>query len=71
MSRKDSKQAARGKAGTRRQTDYTLPYEGFPLSPHPASGRWYKKHKGRRYYFGRLDDWESAFRRYERECRKS
>jgi integrase len=42
------------------------PYPEFPLTAHP-SGQWCKKHQGRQYYFGSLDDWESAFQKYEHE----
>jgi hypothetical protein len=42
------------------------PYEGFPLTAHPT-GRWAKKHRGERFYFGPVDDWQGALKRYERE----
>ncbi|MEX2386585.1 MAG: tyrosine-type recombinase/integrase [Phycisphaeraceae bacterium] len=45
-----------------------LPYPEFALSPHMASGRWYKVYEGRRHYFGKLaDGWEAAYKRYEDE----
>jgi hypothetical protein len=37
-----------------------------PLTAHP-SGRWCKKHRGQQYYFGRIDDWQSALERYQQE----
>ena len=43
------------------------PYPEFPLTAH-ASGRWCKKHQGRRYYFGKVDDgWEAALAKFERD----
>lgn len=36
----------------------------FPLSPHRPSNRWYKKIKGKRVYFGPLDDPEAALDKY-------
>jgi len=51
-----------------------LPYPDFPLSPHFASGRWYKtmrangQTKGKRYYFGKLGDgWEAAKKLYDHQ----
>ena len=41
-----------------------LPRDDFPLSPHPASGRWYKVIRARRYYFGKLDDPDGALDNY-------
>ena len=35
------------------------------MSPHAASGRWYKKIRGHRHYFGPLDDWQTAINRYQ------
>ncbi len=32
----------------------------FPLSPHEPSSRWYKKVRGKRHYFGKLDDPQAA-----------
>jgi integrase len=42
------------------------PYPEFPLTAHP-SGRWCKKHRGKQFYFGRIDDWQAAFDRYKQE----
>ncbi|MEX0884994.1 MAG: tyrosine-type recombinase/integrase [Phycisphaeraceae bacterium] len=65
---KGSTREKQRKAAPKRQTDYALPWPTFPLSPHPSSGRWYKKHKGRRHYFGKLaDGWEAAYAKYEAE----
>ena len=50
----------------RRKGKSQKPYPEFPLTAHP-SGRWCKKHRGKQYYFGRIDDWQAAFGRYERE----
>ncbi len=43
-----------------------LPYPDFPLSPHPASKRWYKTAKGKRYYLGPLDRPEDALAEWMR-----
>lgn len=43
------------------------PYPEFPLTPHTATNRWCKKHKGKSYYFGKLDDWQGALERFNRE----
>jgi integrase len=51
---------------SRHQSKPKKPYPEFPLSIH-QSGRWFKKHKGRFYYFGPVDDWQSALDKYERE----
>jgi len=50
---------------TRKKTSLK-PYETFPLTAHP-SGRWVKKHRGRAYYFGPLDDWESALAKFNHD----
>ncbi|MEX0774669.1 MAG: tyrosine-type recombinase/integrase [Phycisphaeraceae bacterium] len=34
--------------------------EDFPLSPHPPSGRWYRKIRKGRHYFGKLEDPQGA-----------
>ena len=57
-----------GKVTTRqrkRKTSYKLPYQDFPLSPHVLTNRWYKTIRGRRYHFGRLDDWQGALGRFQ------
>lgn len=45
---------------TRAAEGWAKPYDGFPLSYHPPSGRLYKKIKGRRCYFGYAADWQAA-----------
>lgn len=47
---------------------YPKPFDGFPLSAHPQTNRWYKKIKGVRHYFGGLDDWQAALERYNHEA---
>lgn len=42
-----------------------LPYPDFPLSPHLPTGRWYKVIRGKRHYFGKLDDPDAAIALYE------
>jgi integrase len=42
------------------------PYKEFPLTAHP-SGRWCKKHQGKQYYFGPVDDWKTALDRFKKE----
>ena len=53
----------------RRRTKHThlLPYPDFPLSPHVATRRWYKVIRGRRVYFGPLDDPDAVLERYQRQ----
>ena len=42
------------------------PYDGFPLTAHPT-GRWCKKRHGKLHYFGKVDDWQAALERYQRD----
>ena len=42
------------------------PYDDFPLTVR-TDGRLSKKHRGKVYYFGTIDDWHAAFERYKRE----
>ena len=51
---------------SRRQSKPKKPYPEFPLFAH-KTGRWCKKCKGRFYYFGSVDDRQSALEKYERE----
>ena len=51
---------------SRRQSKPKKPYPEFPLSIR-QSGQWFKKFKGKFHYFGAIDDWQSAFEKYERE----
>ena len=47
--------------------EWAKPYDGFPLSYHPPSGRLYKVIRQRRHYFGYAADWQSALEKYQRE----
>jgi len=40
--------------------------DGFPFTAHP-SGRWVKRHQGKQYYFGTLENWQAALDSYHRE----
>ena len=42
------------------------PYVDFPLTVR-TDGRLSKKHRGKVYYFGTIDDWHAALERYKRE----
>jgi len=42
---------------------YKLPAD-FPLSPHEPTQRWYRKIRGKRHYFGPLDDPDAALQKY-------
>lgn len=62
---KSNLSAATRKVST--QNGWEPPYEGFPLSYHPPSGRLYKKILGKRYYFGYADDWQAATEKFANE----
>jgi len=59
------------KSTRKRKTDhpYLTANPDFPLSPHidkkRGIGRWYKTIRGKRHYFGAVDDPDAALRRYE------
>jgi integrase len=63
--KKSNLSAASRKASN--QNGWKAPYEGFPLSYHPPSGRLYKKIKGKRYYFGYASDWQVATDKFQAE----
>ncbi|MDA1055201.1 MAG: tyrosine-type recombinase/integrase [Planctomycetota bacterium] len=65
MSSKSISSAVRRKASN--QNGWTPPYDDFPLSFHPPSGRLYKKILGRRRYFGYADNWQDAIEKFQRE----
>ena len=50
----------------RRSNKLSKPTAHFPLTAHPT-GRWCKKHKGKHYYFGKLENWEAALDRFNAE----
>lgn len=57
--------ATRRKATT--QSNWEPPYDDFPLSYHPPSGRLYKKIRGKRFYFGYASDWQAATEKFANE----
>jgi integrase len=61
-----SKSSVSRRSNKSKSTQDAKPYPEFPLTAHP-SGQWCKKHQGRQYYFGSLDDWQPAFEKYEHE----
>jgi integrase len=62
-----STQSAEGRKASGTKPDWHRPYPDFPLSYHPPSGRLYKKIRGRRFYFGYANDWQTALAKYTRE----
>jgi len=68
MAKDNSTQKGRRRKGRKRPEHILalLPYPDYPLSPHPASGRWYKKIRGTRHYFGPLNDPDGALAEYQR-----
>ena len=44
------------------------PFKSFPLTPH-RSGQFCKKIRGKIFYFGKVDDPETALKRYHEHCR--
>jgi len=65
MTGKSTQSARRRKVST--QNGWEPPYDDFPLSYHPPSGRLYKKIRGKRFYFGYAKDWQAAIDKYEQE----
>ena len=51
-------------AKTTTATTGMKPRHDFPLTPHRGANQWCKKINGRVYYFGKLDQPESAEKRY-------
>jgi len=51
--------------------EYAESFKTFPLTPHEATNRWCKKlktpHGWKVFYFGALNDWQSALMRYRAE----
>ncbi len=43
------------------------PYKSFPLTEHRGAKQWVKKVRGTSFYFGPLDNWQAALKRFERE----
>lgn len=52
------------RAGTKGQATIQKPRHDFPLTPHRGAKQWCKKINGRVHYFGKLDDPDSAEKRY-------
>lgn len=65
----DTRLTPKRRTGKRRKADRPhadlLPYPDFPLSPHVPTGRWYKKIRGQRVYFGKLAEPQAALEKYE------
>jgi integrase len=68
MAKKSNASKRSGKAAGRRKLSPEaaayLPRPDFPLSPHLPTRRWYKVIRGKRYYFGKLDDPDAALKAY-------
>ena len=58
-----TKSTARAKTG-KASNGWDKPYDDFPLSYHPPSGRLYKKIRGKRHYFGYAREWKKAVELY-------
>jgi len=70
-SKSNTKPTARGVKTGRKRDPATLDLlasmglpPDFPLSPHTPSGRWYKKVRGKRHYFGPIDNPQAALDLY-------